>query len=138
MPYPSRLFIAIIALVVSFSALAADRPTATITTNKGNIVFELYPEQAPITVANFIEYAQSGFYEGTIFHRVIKNFMVQGGGFTKDMQRKKTNPPIKLESGNGLYNDRWTVAMARTNELDSATSQFFINVKTNTFLDKGS
>lgn len=136
MLYISRLFIATLALIVSFSALAADRPTATITTNKGKIVFELYPEQAPITVANFIDYAESGFYDGTIFHRVIKNFMVQGGGFTKDMQRKKTNPPIKLESGNGLYNDRWTVAMARTNELDSATAQFFINVKTNTFLDK--
>jgi len=133
-----RLLLATLLLLsINLSAIAADKPTATITTNKGNIVLELYPEQAPITVANFIKYAESGFYDGTIFHRVIKNFMVQGGGFTKDMQRKPTNPPIKLESGNGLYNDRWTVAMARTSEFNSATSQFFINVKTNSFLDKG-
>ncbi len=124
---------------LSFSAIAqqgvVSNPKATIKTNKGDITLELYPAQAPITVANFIKYANSGFYDNTIFHRVIKRFMIQGGGFNKDMQRKTTFDPIVNESGNGLRNNRWTVAMARTNDPDSATAQFFINVNMNSSLD---
>ncbi|MDG1773065.1 MAG: peptidylprolyl isomerase [Oceanicoccus sp.] len=115
---------------------AAKNPTAIIHTSKGPITIKLYAKEAPITVANFIDYAESGFYNDTIFHRVIKRFMIQGGGFTKDMQRKNTKAPIVNESGNGLYNDRWTLSMARTNDPDSATSQFFINTKMNSSLDK--
>ncbi|ARN75023.1 peptidylprolyl isomerase [Oceanicoccus sagamiensis] len=111
-------------------------PTAIIHTTKGPITIELYAKEAPITVANFIDYAESGFYNDTIFHRVIKRFMIQGGGFTKEMQRKNPKAPIANESGNGLHNDRWTLAMARTNDPDSATSQFFINTKMNSSLDK--
>ena len=117
------------------STEAAKNPVAVIHTSKGAITLELYPDKAPVTVANFIDYANAGFYNGTIFHRVIKRFMIQGGGFTKEMQEKPTKAPIVNESGNGLYNDRWTIAMARTNEPDSATSQFFINTKINSFLD---
>ena len=106
-----------------------------LTTSMGPIVIELNKEKAPISTDNFIKYVESGHYNGTIFHRVIGNFMVQGGGFTKDMQQKPTQPPIKNESTNGLKNDNYTVAMARTNVRDSATSQFFINVKDNGFLN---
>jgi len=106
-----------------------------LTTSMGPIVIELNKEKAPVSTENFIKYVESGHYNGTIFHRVIGNFMVQGGGFTKDMQQKPTNPPIKNESTNGLKNDVYTVAMARTNVRDSATSQFFINVKDNAFLN---
>jgi peptidyl-prolyl cis-trans isomerase A (cyclophilin A) len=112
-------------------------PVVKMVTNKGEIQIELEVEKAPITVANFLKYAQSDFYNGTIFHRVIKDFMIQGGGFTSDMQQKKTNPPIKNESDNGLRNNRGTLAMARTNNPDSATSQFFINHKDNAFLNGG-
>lgn len=104
-------------------------------TNMGNIIIELDAEKAPITVANFLKYVNSGFYDGVIFHRVIANFMIQGGGFTKDMQRKPTNPPIKNEADNGLKNLRGTISMARTSIPDSATSQFFINHRDNTNLD---
>ncbi len=104
-------------------------------TSKGNIEIELDAGNAPITVENFLGYVNSGFYDGTVFHRVIPNFMVQGGGFTPDGTQKPTNPAIKLESDNGLKNNRGTVAMARTNQPDSATSQFFINVVDNAFLD---
>jgi len=104
-------------------------------TNKGNIEIELDREHAPLTVENFVNYVNSGFYDGTIFHRVIDGFMLQGGGFTADGNEKQTNPPIKLESDNGLSNLEGTVAMARTNDPDSATSQFFINVANNKFLD---
>lgn len=104
-------------------------------TSKGNIEIELDSEHAPVTVENFLGYVNSGFYDGTVFHRVIPNFMVQGGGFTPDGTQKHTNPAIKLESDNGLKNTRGTVAMARTNNPDSATSQFFINVVDNPFLD---
>ena len=104
-------------------------------TNYGRIVLDLNAEKAPKTVANFVSYVRSGHYNGTIFHRVIDGFMIQGGGFTPDMQQKPTRAPIPLESRNGLSNVRGTLAMARTNVPDSATSQFFINVKDNGFLD---
>jgi peptidyl-prolyl cis-trans isomerase B (cyclophilin B) len=106
-----------------------------LTTSMGDMTLELNEEKAPISSANFIKYVQAGHYDGTIFHRVISNFMIQGGGFTKDMQQKKVNDSIKNESTNGLKNDLYTVAMARTNVRDSATSQFFINVKNNDFLN---
>jgi cyclophilin family peptidyl-prolyl cis-trans isomerase len=104
-------------------------------TSMGNIDIELDRENAPVTVENFMNYVNLGFYDGTVFHRVIPGFMVQGGGFTTDGTEKETNAPIKLESDNGLGNERGTVAMARTNQPDSATSQFFINVADNPFLD---
>ena len=106
-----------------------------LTTSMGPIVIELDEAKAPISAKNFLSYVDSGHYNGTIFHRVINGFMIQGGGFTKDMQQKPVQPPIKNESTNGLKNDNYTVAMARTNVRDSATSQFFINVKDNEFLN---
>ncbi len=112
-------------------------PMVLISTSKGDIKLELYPEQAPITVANFLSYVEDGFYNATIFHRVINKFMIQGGGFTADMKQKPTKPPIKNEADNGLKNDRGTIAMARTGVVDSATSQFFINHNDNTFLNHG-
>ncbi|ABO34770.1 peptidyl-prolyl cis-trans isomerase, cyclophilin type [Methanococcus maripaludis C5] len=108
---------------------------ATIQTTLGTIKIELFKEKAPITVENFKKYAETGFYEGTIFHRVIQSFMVQGGGFTKDGVQKETMPEIKNEAKNGLSNKRGTIAMARTNVVDSATSQFFINTVENMFLN---
>ena len=104
-------------------------------TNFGVIEIELNAEKAPITVANFLEYANSGFFAGTIFHRVIPSFMIQGGGFTEQMQQKNTNAAIKIEADNGLSNDKYTIAMARTSIPDSATCQFFINVADNDFLN---
>jgi cyclophilin family peptidyl-prolyl cis-trans isomerase len=104
-------------------------------TSMGDIVIELDEENAPVTVKNFLSYIDEGFYDGTIFHRVIPNFMIQGGGFTPDMAQKKTHAQIKNEASNGLKNDRGTIAMARTNNPDSATSQFFINHKDNVFLN---
>ena len=106
-----------------------------ITTNKGDIVIELNAEKAPITVTNFLNYVNSGFYENTIFHRVIDGFMIQGGGFEQEMIEKESESPIKNEAHNGLTNQRGTIAMARTMVVDSATSQFFINVSDNTPLD---
>lgn len=104
-------------------------------TTDGNFTLELYPEKAPITVENFLEYVKNGFYEGTQFHRVIKGFMIQGGGFNADMVQLPTNAPIKNEADNGLLNDVGTIAMARTSVVDSATSQFFINTVNNGFLN---
>ncbi len=104
-------------------------------TTEGNIVLELNEEKAPVTVDNFKNYVDDGFFDGLIFHRVIDGFMIQGGGFDADMQQKKTNAPIKIESDNGLKNERGTIAMARTMDPNSATSQFFINTQNNTFLD---
>lgn len=104
-------------------------------TTKGTLVLELDDGKAPETVRNFIEYVQSGHYDGTIFHRVIDGFMIQGGGFTKDMNQKETKAPIRNEASNGLRNKRGTIAMARTMVVDSATSQFFINLVDNDFLD---
>ena len=108
---------------------------ATMETSMGTISLELDDERAPATVENFVKYAADGFYDGTIFHRVIDGFMVQGGGFTRDMNQKDTRGPIRIESMNGLKNLRGTIAMARTMVPDSATSQFFINLVDNGFLD---
>jgi peptidyl-prolyl cis-trans isomerase B (cyclophilin B) len=107
-------------------------------TSLGSIEIELNKEKAPITVENFLNYVMSGAYDGTVFHRVKDGFMIQGGGFTIDGKKKSTNPPIKLESNNGLLNEVGTIAMARTNIPDSATNQFFINVKDNSFLNYSS
>ena len=106
-----------------------------IETSKGNIEIELNQEKAPISVKNFLNYVKNNHYDGTVFHRVISNFMIQGGGFTPDGEQKPVDNPIKLESNNGLKNDEGTIAMARTNIPDSATSQFFINVKGNDLLN---
>ena len=120
-------------------ARAADAPAAQpkveFVTTMGNFVVQLDPARAPKTVANFLDYVKSGFYKGTIFHRVIPGFMVQGGGFTADMQKKPTRAPIPLESQNGLRNLKGTIAMARTSDPNSATSQFFVNVVDNASLD---
>lgn len=107
----------------------------TFQTNKGDFTVELFADDAPISSENFLAYADSGFFDGTIFHRVIPGFMIQGGGFTEDMQQKKTRAPIKNEAKNGKKNLRGTLSMARTNDIDSATAQFFINLKDNDFLD---
>lgn len=104
-------------------------------TSKGTFTVQLFDKQAPITVENFYRYADEGFFDGTIFHRVIPGFMVQGGGLTSDMQNKQGHEPIKNEATNGLKNKRGTLAMARTNQVDSATSQFFVNLVDNEFLD---
>jgi cyclophilin family peptidyl-prolyl cis-trans isomerase len=113
----------------------AAQPQVTMVTNQGTVVLELNPAKAPITVDNFLSYAESGFYVNKIFHRVIKDFMIQGGGFTADLLQATTQAPIKLEVGKGLSNIRGSIAMARTDVLDSATSQFFINVVDNVALD---
>ena len=107
----------------------------TLNTTYGSITLELDAKRAPVTVANFLMYAREGFYDGTIFHRVIDNFMIQGGGFDADMQQKSTRDPIRNEADNGLKNDFGTIAMARTSDPHSATAQFFINVKDNDFLN---
>ena len=107
----------------------------TIETSEGTIQAELDEAKAPVTVKNFMQYVEDGHYDGTIFHRVIPNFMIQGGGMTADMKQKPTKAPIRNEAGNGLTNDRGTLAMARTSVVDSATSQFFINTADNTFLN---
>jgi len=113
------------------------KPVVVLETSQGSIEIELDPEKAPISVQNFLAYVDAGFYDGTIFHRVIPNFMVQGGGFDAKMNQKTTRPAIKNEADNGLKNDRGTIAMARTAVVDSATAQFFINVKNNDFLNHG-
>lgn len=112
-----------------------DMPVVEFDTSMGQIVIELNEQKAPNTVANFLDYVKQGHYDGTIFHRVIGDFMIQGGGFDKDMQEKPTRAPIKIESDNGLKNEVGTIAMARTSDPHSATSQFFINVKDNGFLN---
>ncbi len=124
-------------LAAAFAAPAESaNPRVKLETSKGTIVIELDPANAPITVGNFLEYVKSGFYGGTIFHRVIPKFMIQGGGFTADMKQKPTGEAIQNEAANGLLNKRGTIAMARTNEPNSATSQFFINLVDNGFLDR--
>lgn len=122
------------ALTVGFAATAAE-PKVEITTSLGNIVLELNAEKAPKTVENFLLYVKSGAYNGTIFHRVIDGFMIQGGGYDADMKQKPTRAPIKNEASNGLKNERGTVAMARTGDPHSATAQFFINVADNNSLN---
>src|SRR5262249_22590540 len=115
---------------------AEKNPVVVMDTSMGKIRIELYRDKAPITVKNFLQYVDDKFYDGTIFHRVISNFMIQGGGFTPGMKEKKTRGPIKNEAPNGLSNTVGTIAMARTNQLDSATAQFFINVEDNSRLDR--
>ncbi|MFI5322442.1 MAG: peptidylprolyl isomerase [Thermodesulfobacteriota bacterium] len=112
-------------------------PVVIMSTSKGDIKIELFKDKTPITVENFLSYVNDGFYDGTVFHRVIPNFMIQGGGFTPDFTQKPTKQPIKNEATNGLKNERGTIAMARTQVVDSATSQFFINLADNSFLDNG-
>jgi peptidyl-prolyl cis-trans isomerase A (cyclophilin A)/peptidyl-prolyl cis-trans isomerase B (cyclophilin B) len=109
----------------------------TIETNHGEIVVELFEKEAPLSSANFSQYAAEGFFDDTVFHRVIANFMIQGGGMTENLSPKSTRPPIRNEAANGLKNVRGTLAMARTSQVDSATSQFFINLRDNGFLDHG-
>jgi len=133
------LAIAALALACASSARAEeDKSKMTMvlmSTSMGDVKIALDKEKAPITVENFLSYVKEGFYDGTIFHRVIPNFMIQGGGFTPDMKQKPTKPQIKNEATNGLKNDLGTIAMARTGVVDSATSQFFINTKKNDFLN---
>ncbi len=130
----TRLFLFLLALTLAPATLAAN-PRVELRTTVGTIVIDLYPENAPKTVENFLQYVRDGFYDGTIFHRVIPGFMAQGGGFTRNLQQKPTRPPIPNEAGNGLRNAIGTVAMARTKDPHSATAQFFINVADNDFLD---
>jgi len=111
-------------------------PVVVLETSKGSIEIELNEAKAPISVQNFLWYVDNKFYDGLIFHRVIDGFMIQGGGFTPDMSQKQGKPPIENEAGNGLTNDKYTIAMARTSVVNSATAQFFINVKDNTFLNQ--
>ncbi len=125
------LLLALTALTVQ----AQDNPRVVLHTDQGDITLELYPDKAPKTVENFLQYVRDGFYDGTIFHRVISNFMIQGGGYTQDYKRKRTRAPIPNEANNGLSNLRGTIAMARTADPHSATAQFFINVVDNKFLD---
>ncbi len=106
-------------------------------TTKGSFTLEMFPEKAPITVENFLTYVDDGFFDGTIFHRVIPGFMIQGGGFTEDMQQKSTRDTIKNEADNGLKNERGALSMARTQDINSATSQFFLSLVDNPFLDHG-
>ena len=143
-----RSLLACIALVLPLAANAQGQSSSCsealkgkapmkvkLTTSMGPIVIQLDKEKAPISTENFVKYVESGHYNGTIFHRVIDNFMIQGGGFNKDMSQKPTQAPIKNEANNGLKNENYTVAMARTGVRDSATSQFFINIKDNDFLN---
>ena len=120
------------------SGATAPPPRVVLDTTAGEIVIELDAAKAPETVENFLTYVRAGFYDGTVFHRVIPDFMVQGGGFTTDLQQKATRAPVRNEATNGLANRRGTVAMARTNNPHSATAQFFVNLKDNTFLDQTS
>lgn len=131
-----KRFILITIFLLSGAGLfAAQNPVVVMKTSMGTVEIELYAEKAPVTVANFLSYVDKGFYNGTIFHRVIGNFMIQGGGFTPGMHQKSTSSPIKNEADNRLSNSRGTIAMARTQDVHSATSQFFINVVDNGFLD---
>lgn len=131
----SLLAVLIFSSSVALAQQEVKNPEVTLHTNHGDIRLELYPKESPLSVENFLQYANDGFYDNTIFHRIISHFMVQGGGMTIDMQRKPTREPIVNEADNGLKNLRGTVAMARTNEINSATSQFFINVEVNGALD---
>jgi peptidyl-prolyl cis-trans isomerase A (cyclophilin A) len=122
---------ATLALSLPMAAAAADAPKVRLTTSAGDVVLELYPDKAPKSVENFLQYVRDKHYDGTVFHRVIDGFMIQGGGFTADLNQKPTRAPIPLEASNGLKNDRGTIAMARTANPDSATAQFFINLVNN-------
>jgi cyclophilin family peptidyl-prolyl cis-trans isomerase len=129
-----KILVATVALIVSITGAAAG-PQVELRTNMGTIVLELDPSAAPKTVENFVQYVKDGHYNGTVFHRVIPGFMVQGGGFTPDMREKPTRPSIRNEAGNGLRNAAGTVAMARTPDPHSASAQFFVNVEDNRSLD---
>ena len=129
-----KVFGTIACLLFSYYVYAANS-SVEMKTNMGKITLELYPDKAPTTVTNFLKYAKDGFYRGTIFHRVIPEFMIQGGGFTKEYQQKPAGAPIQNESANGLANDIGSIAMARTPDPHSATAQFFINVANNGFLN---
>lgn len=129
-----RVVTTILAMALSAGAYAAN-PVVEMKTSMGNITLELYPGKAPRTVANFLRYVKDGYYDGTIFHRVIRGFMIQGGGFERPLAQKRTREPIENEAANGLKNEAGTIAMARTSNPHSATSQFFINVADNAFLN---
>ncbi len=132
----SSLLVGIMAaLCVAAAAPSAHAQKVIMTTSLGEIVVELNAAKAPKSVANFLQYVKAGHYDGTVFHRVMDNFMIQGGGFSADLKEKPTRAPIPLESRNGISNSRGTVAMARTSDPNSATAQFFINVQNNAFLD---
>lgn len=124
-----------ISLTYSFSSYAANFPQVLLKTNMGEIVLELNQDKAPVSVDNFLQYVKSGQYNGTVFHRVIESFMIQGGGFDKNMNEKPVRAPIKNEANNGLRNNAYSIAMARTANPNSASAQFFINTKDNAFLD---
>jgi cyclophilin family peptidyl-prolyl cis-trans isomerase len=130
-----RITLFLIAAALACGSALAQNPQVELKTSQGSIVIELYPDKAPKTVANFLQYVRDGFYNGTIFHRVIDGFMIQAGGFDRDMREKMTRPPIENEAGNRLKNEIGTVAMARTPNPHSASAQFFINLKDNDFLN---
>lgn len=130
-----HLFAGLLLAGATLTSAYADNPIVELHTSKGPITVELFEDKAPQTVANFLAYTNKGFYNGTVFHRVIPGFMIQGGGFNADMQQKNTDAPVKNEADNGLRNEVGTLAMARTQDPHSATAQFFINVADNAFLD---
>ena len=133
-----RFLLGVIALsmvIAPVTLVAKDNPMVILRTNMGDITVELYADKAPVSVQNFLWYVDNEFYDGLIFHRVMENFMIQGGGFTAEMKKKAGNPAIENEATNGLKNEKYTLAMARTSAVHSATSQFFINVKDNVALD---
>ncbi|OFV80715.1 MAG: peptidylprolyl isomerase [Acidobacteria bacterium RBG_13_68_16] len=132
----TRLVLLLMLAAAMAAPAGAANPQVKLETTQGTIVIELDAAKAPITVSNVLEYVKAGFYDGTVFHRVIPSFMIQGGGFAANMEQKPTREPIVNESANGLINTRGTVAMARTPDPNSATAQFFINLKDNAFLDK--
>ena len=132
----TRLLVLLMLAAAMAAPAGAANPQVKLETTQGTIVIELDAAKAPITVSNFLDYVKAGFYDGTVFHRVIPSFMIQGGGFAANMEQKPTREPIVNESANGLVNTRGTVAMARTPDPNSATAQFFINLKDNAFLDK--
>ncbi len=129
------LLLALPMLAAAEQSAQSENPTVILHTNHGAITVELFEEKAPKSASNFLQYARDGHYDGTLFHRVIENFMIQGGGFDTDFNQKSTREPIENEADNGLKNERGTLAMARTNDPHSATSQFFINVTDNDFLN---
>lgn len=133
----SLLLLLLVGIFMAFAGGNAEaaNPKVLMKTSKGDITIELFPDKAPVTVENFLAYVDANFYDGLIFHRVIKGFMIQGGGLTADLATRQARAPIKNEAGNGLKNTRGTIAMARTGEVDSATCQFFINHVDNDFLD---
>lgn len=132
----NKLLLVVLFIGASYFTHAQSLPKVNIKTDLGTFIVELYPDKAPLSVANFLHYVESGHYKGTIFHRVIPGFMVQGGGLTFDFQKKDVGEPIKNEADNGLLNTQYTLAMARTGDPDSATAQFFVNAVDNPHLDK--